>query len=285
MKILVTHQTPDLDAVTSVWLLKRFHAQVYADAKVVFVPAGQTISPEQMAELGVQEEDVTPVDTGLGEFDHHQKERGQLRICAASLVYDWLCEKHPELRSDWALQQIVDQAIDEDHFGSYFWPEPDHPRYVFRLSEILHGLEMTQLHDDTSQLQFAMHALDGVYAQLNDRQKAQEEVKEGQTFQTRWGKALACLTSNQGVLKVAQIQGFKVVVQKDPRTGHIRIKAAPLPEIDLTPAAELIMKKDAVGTWFFHASTRMLLNNSTKNTQHVPSPLSLEEVIEILSSV
>ena len=43
MKIIVTHAAPDLDAVTSVWLIKRF-LQGWNEAEVRFVPAGQRLN-------------------------------------------------------------------------------------------------------------------------------------------------------------------------------------------------------------------------------------------------
>ncbi|MCA9369277.1 hypothetical protein KC721_03180, partial [Candidatus Woesebacteria bacterium] len=86
-KLLVTHHAPDLDAIGSVWLFKKFHTQKYGDAKIAFVNPGSRIEEYQVEELGVDLRDVTHVDTGLGEFDHHQKERASTDICATSLVH------------------------------------------------------------------------------------------------------------------------------------------------------------------------------------------------------
>ncbi len=88
MKLLVTHHAPDIDAITSVWLLKRFDSQQYADAKILFVDAGKKLTVAVREEHNASEQDVTHVDTGEGEFDHHQTDRGMQRVSAASLVYD-----------------------------------------------------------------------------------------------------------------------------------------------------------------------------------------------------
>jgi len=40
-KTIVTHLSPDLDAIGAIWLLKKF-ASEFADAKVEFVPIGKT---------------------------------------------------------------------------------------------------------------------------------------------------------------------------------------------------------------------------------------------------
>ena len=42
MKVVVTHSSPDLDAITSVWLIKRF-LPGWEDANIQFVPAGERI--------------------------------------------------------------------------------------------------------------------------------------------------------------------------------------------------------------------------------------------------
>ena len=42
MKIIVTHNSPDWDAITAVWLIKRFLPN-WENAEVQFVPAGDRI--------------------------------------------------------------------------------------------------------------------------------------------------------------------------------------------------------------------------------------------------
>ncbi|OGJ22592.1 MAG: hypothetical protein A2804_00735 [Candidatus Pacebacteria bacterium RIFCSPHIGHO2_01_FULL_46_10] len=284
MKLLVTHHAPDIDAITSVWLLKRFDPQQYADAKILFVDAGKKLPVTVREEHNAHEEDITHVDTGEEKFDHHQTDRGMQRVSAASLVYDDLIARHPELKDDWALQQVAEYAVADDHFEDYFWPEASHERYLFTLRWILHGLEYTQLHDDDSQTVFGMKCLDGIYASLKERKRAMEVMDEGIEFSTKWGKGIGLLTSNQAVLRYAQMKGFNLVIQKDPRQGNIRIKAAPLPGIDLTALHETILKKDTKGSWFFHKGRHMVLNGSQKISQK-PSPLSLEEVIEIAKNI
>ena len=73
---------PDLDAISSVWLLKKFDSE-FENAEVKFVPAGTTYQNKVVD----SDPDVVHVDTGLGRFDHHQSED---RICAAELVFNYL---------------------------------------------------------------------------------------------------------------------------------------------------------------------------------------------------
>ena len=284
MKLLITHRAPDIDAITALWMFKRFQTQEFGDAKFAFIDAGSRMSDQEIQALGFDKEDVVHVDTGLGEFDHHQPEFGGKRICAASLVYDFVAEAHPEVKQDWALQQIVEYALVDDHFENFNWPESKEPRYLFGFRGVLQGLEYAGLHNDESQVAFGCKFLDGVYAALRLRHRAMKEMEEkGVEFSSRWGRSLGVLSANNEVIRYAQLAGYTLVIQKDPHKGNIRLKTAPLPELDLTCLYEKIQEKDKKGRWYFHPSKHMLLNGSTR-ARHAPSPLTLDETIALAKS-
>lgn len=282
MRLIVTHHAPDQDAIGSVWMLKTFDAQHFADAKVAFVDPGKTITEGELAALGFTKKDfeeIVHTDTGLGKFDHHQPDRGKQHISATSLTYDHCCEVHPELKDDKALQSLVDHVTDVDHFGECFWPEANSSRYAFMLHELLDGLQRAGLHTDETQLHFGITCLNGVYKELEELTKAKEVMARGKEFSTRWGKGLAVKTNNDAVIKFAQKAGFAVVIKKDPDEGHVRIKGQPIDGMDLTPLANKILAKDTEGTWYFHPSKTMLLNGSDKWHDKVSTPLSLDEIL------
>lgn len=116
MKIVVTHNSPDWDAITSVWLLKRY-LPGWENAVVNFVPAGtrsvipsepirqtqgrlresrdpNTIKKEPIEKIANDE--IIHVDTGLGPLDHHQT--SDLNVCAASLTYEYVKQHSVILR-------------------------------------------------------------------------------------------------------------------------------------------------------------------------------------------
>ncbi|MEK7092362.1 MAG: hypothetical protein AAB907_01925 [Patescibacteria group bacterium] len=64
MKTIITHTSPDLDAITSVWIVKRFLPE-WHDALVEFVPAGQRTKKIKNPNL-TEVIEVTP----MGEFMH-----------------------------------------------------------------------------------------------------------------------------------------------------------------------------------------------------------------------
>ncbi len=282
-KLLVTHHAPDLDAIGSVWLFQRFDSQKYSDAKIAFVNPGSRIDEYEVEQLNIEFHDVTHVDTGLGEFDHHQKERASTDICAASLVYNHLLQLHPELEDDHALNIIVRFITEIDHFGEIYWDDAGSYRYSFMIHDLIRGHEFTHPHDDDSQLHFGMQCLDYAYATLTQQVKANQIINEkGITFELPQGKCLGLKTRNDDTIKSAQKQGYVLVVKKNPKLGNIRIKARPDADIDLTALSKKIMAIDTVGNWFLHASGKMLLNGSVKNRNQKASPLTLEKVIELI---
>jgi hypothetical protein len=280
MKLLVTHHAPDIDAITSVWIMKRFDPEHFSDAKIAFVDAGRSMSAEEAVQHGVSLENVTHLDTGEGEFDHHQKERAGQRICASKLAYDHVCKINPTLLKDWQLEQIVEYALQDDHFEDYFLPDAGSVRQLFTLRWIIRGAENDELHDDDSQMQLGFRMLDAIYNSLKDRHHADKEIEKGVKFSTKIGQSLGMNTSNSSAVRFAQLQGYKLVIQKDSKRGGVNIKAAPEKEIDLTPLYNALVAKDAVGNWYFHNGKHMIINNSSHSKQR-PTPLSLDEVIAL----
>lgn len=282
-KLIITHHAPDLDAVGSVWLFKRFSPELFADAKVAFVNPGETITRTAAEILGFDLQNVTHVDTGLGEFDHHQPDRALKPICAASLVFDNLSQSFPHLQNDAALRTLVEYINDVDHFGEIHWPDSSHWRYSLMIHELLHGLEFQNPYDDETLLQFGIQCLDAAYSSLKQNLKAYEVIAHnGVEFELSAGIGLGLETSNDDTIKIAQKQGYIVVVRKDPKLGNIRIKARPDSSIDLRKMYDLLCDKDPNSTWYYHNSGKMLLNGSHKHRNQIATKLSLEEVVRML---
>ncbi len=282
-KTLVTHHSPDLDAITSVWLFKRFDSEHFADAHVMFVDQGTTLDNFTIEQNNLDPTEIVHVDTGLGEFDHHQADRGMQMVCATTLVFDYLLKHYKDLVDDQALVHLVAYVNDIDHFQEIHWPETAQFRFNFMIQELIHGMEFTTPRTDESQLYFGMQCLDSAYAALTQYFKALEIIKQsGQPFTVAGQKALAVETSNDEVVKLAQKQGFVVAVRKDPDLGNVRIKVRPDSDIVLDKLAEAIKSVDHIGHWYYHPSGKMLLNGSNKNRSQTASPLTLAQVIEIL---
>ena len=278
MKTIVTHMSPDLDAIGSSWLVKKYMPG-WDEAPVTFVPAGKTLAGMKPDD----DEDIIHVDTGLGRFDHHQLD--DENQCATRRVFDYLAEKNfiPKHDLD-SLSRIVNFATKIDHFQEVFYTDPTADVYDFSLNQLIEGLKGV-IKNDAEVCRIGFQLLDAELTVFKRKIRAEEELKEGLIFQTKWGKALAIESKNDEIIKYAQKSGYVIVVRKDPKEGHIRIKSLPLKKIDLTPVYEQIKKIDKKASWFFHISRHMLLNGSSKNPDSVPSALTLKRVVEIIKKI
>lgn len=276
MKKIVAHINPDLDAVASAWLLKRFLPN-WSEAEIDFCPAQNTFNNEPVD----SNPNILHVDVGGGKLDHHQTSG---YFSATKLCFDFIKEsrKGQELSplDNQALEKIVDFVTKVDNARDLSWPEFQTEKYDFYLHNILSGLRGIG-DDDAAVMAYGLKGLDTVFYNFKGRIRAEEEIKKGQEFLTIWGKALGIETGNEFILREGEKKGYCLVLKKDPDKGGVRIYASPVSKVNLKKAYEVIKKKDKEGEWFLHSSGKILLNESrTKGMK--PTILSLEEIINIL---
>lgn len=276
-KLIVTHISPDLDAIASSWLVKRYMPG-WESADHDFVPAGQTLN-------GLKPDadpNIIHVDTGLGKFDHHQLSE---KSSATKRVFDYLAEEgHVKERDLMGIEHMVDFITDIDNFGEVHFPDPTNDRYCFCLYEFIYPLR-SQLTSDTELVNMVFLILDSILFTIKNNLKAEEEIKEGFILKTKLGKALLMETKNEAAIKYALKAGYEIVIRKDPESGHVRIKTQPEEKYDLTALAEKIMSIEPNASWFLHASKHMLLNGSSKAPDSVASKLTLQRIVEILKEM
>lgn len=274
VKKIVTHINPDLDAVASVWLIKRF-LPGWEKAEVEFVPAGRVKNVDA-------DPNVLYVDTGRGKLDHHQT--GEY-LSAARLCWEYIKEKRKGKRlsplEEKALDNLIEVVTQVDNARDLGWQEVNENRYQFYLHiliDSLRGLAKT----DEGVINFGLEFLDAVLLSLKNKIRAEEELEKGIRFQTPWGKAVAVMSGNKQVLWRGEAQSYVLVVKKDPETGGVQIYSRYDSRVDLTKAYNKIRKLDPDSDWFLHATKRLLLNQSSVNPEMRPTKLSLEEIIDVL---
>lgn len=275
-KTIVTHLSPDLDAITSSWLIKRY-LPGWQETNIVFVPAGLTLS-------GVSKDtkDVIHVDTGLGRFDHHQT---QEYTSSTKLVFEYLLQKkYLSKKVVTPLKRLVEFVNDTDHFAEAYFEEATADRYDFTLHQIVKGLKHT-LVDDLKIMIATFPLLDAILVIMKNKVNAEEEIKKGLVFKSHWGKSIAMETNNEETMKLALKMGFSLVIRKDPENGGARIKTLPGKKLDLTPLYQAITKIDKKGLWFLHVCKNMLLNSSTKNPRFIPTPLTIPTLVAITKEI
>jgi hypothetical protein len=304
MKIIVTHISPDWDAIGGVWVLKKF-LPGWQEAAVEFVPAGGRRTGKgkfQMAKPGLNtdaielqgKDEVIHVDTGLGPLDHH--ETSDYTVSGTSRAWEYVLseiEKSGNTMKDThknAVSRVVKFIVDTDHFKEVFWPEASADRYEFSILGVLEGLKLLKPDEHDYYVSFGQVVLDSLFHTFENRIQAEEEINgKGIIFETKRGKGIGFDTGNDSVLKLAQKMGYHLVVRKDPKGGFVRIKVRPpenkTTDIDLTLAYERFSRMDPDATWFLHVSKKMLLNGGSKNPHQVPTNLSLQRIIDVLKEL
>lgn len=283
MKTIITHIAPDVDAVTSVWLLKRF-LPGWEKADVGFVVAGKTMNDDPPD----ADPEILHVDTGMGTLDHHQTDE---YTCAAKRTMEYISKQITDNKKqkkkhnfpDEALERLVEVVNDIDHFKEASYPNPAADFYDFGLVGILDGWKLIFAQENEKIVELSLLLLDGIYKKFQDKVWAQEEIKvNGVEFETAWGKGMAVETVNDEVVRMAQRMGYTLAIRKDPKKGFVRIKTLPDSPADLTHTYQKLKKLDPDATWFLHASKRMLLNGSVKNPDSRPSKMTLREIVDVV---
>lgn len=275
MKTIVAHIGPDVDAITSIWLVKTFFLG-WEEASLAFVPAGKTLENKPADE----NPDILHVDTGFGKFDHHQTDDD---TCAAKLVYE---EIKKTRGADATLERMVEVVNEIDHFREVFFPNPTADFWNFGLVSQIDGWRLLYADNPVQIVELGMKGLDGIYKLFQNKVWAEKEIREKSIeFRTKWGKGIGIETINDEVVHLAQKMGYALVVRKDPKKGYLRIKSLPKDEIDLTQVYEKLKADEPEATWFLHASRHMVLNGSSKNPDMRPSKRPLQEIIEEIKNI
>jgi len=298
MKIVVTHMSPDWDAITSVWLIKKYLSG-WQEAEVKFVPAGQRLGNKDGLKIEdpvekIGDDEVIQVDTGLGPLDHHQTQ--DTNVSGASRTWEYVLSQFAQANDKMtaehkeAVSRIVKIVVAIDHFKEVFWHDAAADHYEFSLLGVLEGLKYEKPGQDKQYLTFGIVCLNALTAEFENRIWAEKEINEkGVKFSTKFGNGIGFETLNDTVLKLSQKMGYVIVVRKDPRKGYVRIKTLPDQKdkkgADLTPVYEQLKKMDPDATWFLHVSKKMLLNGTPKNPKMVPTKLSLKEIVSVLERI
>ena len=277
MKTIVTHLSPDLDAIASVWLIKKYLPD-WNDAQVKFVPSGTTLDNQ----LADSDKNVIHVDTGLGKFDHHQTND---YTSATKLVYKYLIGRdYIEEKEIKPLEKIIEYVNSTDHFAEVFYSDPEADRYDFMIRQLVDGLKVIN-RDEAKLMEIIFLLLESALIVFKNKVNAEEEINQGFVFKSYLGRSLALESKNEEAVKLALKKGFTLVIRRHPEVGFTRIKTIPEKKYSLRPIYEKILEVDKKGSWFFHISGHMLLNGSSGNPKLIPTTLSINKIIEIVKAI
>lgn len=276
MKKIITHRNPDLDAVASVWLIKRF-LPGWEKAEIDFCEPDL----ERLKGEVDTDPDVLYLDVGQGKLDHHQFSK---ITSATEIVFKFILQERKgqplgKLEKA-ALEEIVPVVTEVDNARELKWPEVKEPRFDFYLSVLISGVRGID-DDDEEAIMFGLKGMDALFHKTKKRINALGELKKGIEFKSPWGKAIAVETGNESVLFEGEKKGYALVLRKDPETGGVRIYARWDKGVDLTKAYKEVKKLDSQADWFLHSSRCLLLNMASSRPMR-STKLSLKQLIDIL---
>lgn len=277
MNTIVTHYSPDIDAITAVWLIRRF-LPGWKQARCVFVPAGETLDSGDPD----GHPDIIHVDTGFGMFDHHQNNE---ETCASKKILAYIHKKKNLKNGDaMALERMIDVVNRYDHFKEVFLAPANDDMYDFSLAYLINGVKL-KLQDDTQVVHYVETMLDGLYINFKNKINAESTIQMGFKFKSAWGKCIAFESENDETMKLALKDGYDLVVRRSAQYKYIRIKLHPRVRKRLKSLFEKVGRVDKEASWFYHSSGRMLLNGSSKAKQSKPSSLTLNAIIALIKKI
>ncbi|HLL60716.1 MAG TPA: chromate resistance protein ChrB domain-containing protein [Candidatus Nitrosocosmicus sp.] len=277
MKTIVTHVSPDVDALSSVWLIRKFK-RGWENADIAFISQGTTYEDEPVD----SDPNVIHVDTGLGKLDHHQNNED---TCAAKKVFEYL-RNDGEIKEKFipTLERMVHIINDIDHFREIFWAEPDSDIYEFSIVSIIEGMKV-RIQNDHELAMASEKIFDGILQSFFNKIQAEKEIDSGLIFKSLWGKTLAINSENDEVGQLAQKKGFHMVIRKSLKKGHLKIKLHPILKKNLKKIEKILKKEDPKATWFYHQSGHMLISGSSKSPTSIPTKLPLNRIVEIIKNI
>ncbi len=277
MKTIVTHLSPDLDAVTAVWLVKTYFPG-WEEAEIAFVPVESTLNnlpPDD-------DKNIIHVDTGGGKYDHHGTSK---KTSASRLVFEQLLEYDCVKKKDrLAIERIVEYVTFIDNFQEVELPEADADIYDFCPHQLIFSIR-SLIPDDHKLTEFFTHILVAMLSAMKTKISAEEDIAAGMVFESKWGKTIAMESKNEEAVKLALKKNFMVALRKDPQRGFLKIKINPFIKENMSALFEILIKRDPNAHWSLQGNGHIIINGSSRKPNSVATKLTLNDVIEIIKGI
>jgi hypothetical protein len=160
---IVTHESPDLDAMLSCLLLKKFGGEKFPgieNAKIVFISSGSLYLGKRSNKLF--QEGIITVDTGGGKFDTHPEDnkvdKSKLNRSASDLVAEYLgIINYPNLKKIIQYTQLHDAT-------GFSLISKDQVHHLTSIETILYGFKLIKPNNDSQVLEYGFMVLDSIIA-------------------------------------------------------------------------------------------------------------------------
>ena len=298
IRTLLLHESPDLDAAFSSWLLRRFGEDRYAGvrtAELTFSPVGELPEGRTAAELEV--EGILAVDTGGGRLDNH----GQATPTSSSL----LVATDLEINNDRALEKLLRFVHLNDVTGEGI-RSSDPTDQMLSLPNILRGLNVLFPANPDKVVEEVHLLFDAIYATEVEWFGALSDAEAARWLTTpNGGRVMGIISESSAAMKAGRFRKADIVVHRSSRfvgitlTRRGKLDKPPLllQSAALLRAAESLeggrdrcdLTKDQAcavglqGIWFLHESLHIVSNGSNKKSGVPPTRIPWEIVLELVA--
>jgi hypothetical protein len=251
---IVTHTSPDFDAIGAAWLLKRYGG--LADHPVAFVNTGAP-DPELLSESTAVVDTGRVYDPRTLRFDHHQLPGAEASATSAALqVYQWLILHDPAV--DWNYLTPLVMLIYAGDTGRREWGA-DWSRTT-GIHALLSAYKATST-SDQDVFDYGCHLLDLLAGHLWQRDQARRTLDEHTVYRSDDGLLVALRDAPEGASSAAHEAGARLVVFADYQRNAIGVwRAGEWQEPHCGHLVELLIvdggvNADVIGeadTWYLH---------------------------------
>lgn len=200
---IVTHTSPDWDAIGAVWLLQRYVPDG-AGMPVVFVHTGNP-DATVLASATYVVDTGRDYDPARGRFDHHQLATAG-ETSATEMVWRWLREM---ARGSSCVAPIIDLITDAD--GRCVTSPAATVSRAVGIHAMLSAWKAQQL-SDAELLRRGMGVLDDIASTLIARKRAAETLQERVVWKSTDGRVWALLNGSRDATFAAFEEGAALVV-------------------------------------------------------------------------
>jgi len=292
IKTIVTHEYPDLDAIMSIWLLRRYGNDLFpgvATAKLEFLPA------QRFYGKGDEITDTIVVDIEGGHFDHHGPEKSTK--CSAMLIAEYL-----SLGKKTSLAKMIRYVNLVDTTGKASSTIPDPLLLLFSIGEMIKGWHSLNGSDFVRTVNLVCQCLDAINETERLWLSAKSDSENAIVVQGGSIKVIGLSSDSTSAMKVGRSLYADVVVVKDSN-GHVGITATSgikWKEPDLTPTIRMLRLVESslssnhysidqlseVGDllgWFFHSSRVIISCGGPKARNRQPTLMTLSEICSLVA--
>lgn len=282
MKTIVTHLSPHLDEIFSIWAIKNYDPE-WKEFQVKF----KATNPSG-GEVPLDEVDKDPatiyLGLGRGKYDEHKQGKDEVAAATSAAALVWLDLKGRGLIPDGevktrAAEKLLEFIVKDDTGELKGMPD-----YLvdFTIVALWDGFAKVHRGDSEKKLEYGLPMMEYMVSYLSGIVSAEDALKDAVTFDTPWGKGLATETSIKESQVVAYREGYNVVANIVPKLGYHMVVANPTSPVDLTEVYHKLQGLDSEAEWYLHQSGRMLFSGSHSAPNVKISKLTLEQMIDLL---